>query len=60
MPSGDHPFDGDMVLIKYKNKNNSIYLHTSTQMLVFLNAVLVSVLVLRLLPSLVSVELVNR
>ena len=60
MPSGDHPFDGDMVLIKYKNKNNSIYLHTSTQMLVFLNAVLVSVLVLRLLPSLVSVEIVNR
>jgi len=60
MPSGDHPFDGDMVLIKYKNKNNSIYLHTSTQMLVLLNAVLVSVLVLRLLPSLVSVEIVNR
>ena len=60
MPSGDHPFDGDMVLIKYKNKNNSIYPHTSTQMLVLLNAVLVSVLVLRLLPSLVSVEIVNR
>ena len=60
MPSGDHPFDGDMVLIKYKNKNNSIYLHTSTQMLVLLNAVLVSVLVLRLLPSLMSVEIVNR
>ena len=60
MPSGDHPFDGDMVLIKYKNKNNSIYLHTSTQILVLLNAVLVSVLVLRLLPSLVSVEIVNR
>ena len=60
MPSGEHPFDGDMVLIKYKNKNNSIYLHTSTQMLVLLNAVLVSVLVLRLLPSLVSVEIVNR
>ena len=58
MPSGEHPFDGDMVLIK--NKNKSIYPHTSTQMLVLLNAVLVSVLVLRLLPSLVSVEIVNR
>ena len=58
MPSGEHPFDGDMVLIK--NKNNGIYPHTSTQMLVLLNAVLVSVLVLRLLPSLVSVEIVNR
>ena len=60
MPSGEHPFDGDMVLIKNKNKNKSIYPHTSTQMLVLLNAVLVSVLVLRLLPSLVSVEIVNR
>ena len=22
MPSGEHPFDGDMILIKNKNKNN--------------------------------------
>ena len=23
MPSGEHPFDGDMVLIKNKNKNKN-------------------------------------
>ena len=31
MPSGEHPFDGDMILIKNKNKNNTtnIYLSAS-------------------------------
>ena len=24
MPSGEHPFDGDMILIKNKNKNPSV------------------------------------
>ena len=34
MPSGEHPFDGDMILIKNKNKNN-MFPHLQAPLLLF-------------------------